>query len=98
MKFEKIIIALIISVTLYLCVETSKQKEYKYQIVSSNGITFLLDKENGNVWRNTVSDNKQRIPNNWELMTYSERTVPEGEEERKQIDFERLLKNSGVKR
>lgn len=98
MKFEKIIVALIVSVALCICAEASKQKEYKYQIVSSNGITFLLDKENGNVWRNTVSDNKQRIPNNWELMTYSGRTVPEGEEERKQIDFERLLKNSGIER
>lgn len=44
----------------------------RYQIVSSSGLTILLDTQTGLAWRNVYTDNKERIPNCWQMMDYPE--------------------------
>lgn len=94
---EKIIIALIVMLGLNICAVNLKAPEFKYQIITSDGLTLLLDKEKGYVWRNTVNNNKDRIPNNWEYMTYSGGVVPDGEQKRRDLEFENIKRQAGVK-
>jgi hypothetical protein len=93
---EKVIIALIVMIGLNICVANLKTSEFKYQIITSNGATLLLDKEKGYVWNNIIIDNKIRMPN-WEYMNYSGAVVPDGEQEIRNERFKRIQKESGVK-
>jgi hypothetical protein len=92
---EKCFIAIMAFIGLIIIVANFKP-EYKYQIVTSNGTTLLLDKEKGYVWHNTAIDNKIKVPI-WEYMTYSGKVVPDGEEEIRKQEFERIKKQSGIK-
>ena len=94
---EKIIIAFIVTLGLNLCAVNLKTSEFKYQIITNNGLTLLVDKEKGYVWRNTINNNKERIPNNWEYMTYSGAVVPDGEQKRRDLEFENIKRQAGVK-
>ena len=53
----------------------------RYTIKHNDGLTLLLDKKTGLVWRNVWNNKKDRIPSKWELMDYLGSVVPEGEQE-----------------
>ena len=53
----------------------------RYTIKHNDGLTLLLDKKTGLVWRNVWNNNKDKIPSEWDLMDYSGSVVPEGEQE-----------------
>jgi hypothetical protein len=87
---EKIIIALIVMLGLNICAVNLKTSEFKYQIVKEDYNVYLLDKQNGYVWRNTYNNNKDRIPSNWDYMTYSGSVVPDGEQKRRDLEFKAI--------
>lgn len=42
----------------------------RYQIKTARSETFLLDTKTGAVWRNVWNNERDKIPCNWELMSY----------------------------
>lgn len=42
----------------------------RYKINTTRGETLLLDTKTGAVWRNVWNNERDKIPSNWELMSY----------------------------
>jgi hypothetical protein len=66
----------------------------RYEIKHNGGLTLLLDKKTGLVWRNVYNNNKERIPSDWDLMDYLGSVVPEGEQEARNKRIENIFKEA----
>lgn len=66
----------------------------RYEIKHNGGLTLLLDKKTGLVWRNVYNNNKDRIPSNWDLMDYLGSVVPEGEQDARNKRIENIFKEA----
>ena len=92
-----IVVSIIVSFFIISCFYKDKNKEYKYSIHSSDGLTILIDKENGLTWRNCFCDNNEKIPHCWALMEYRGAVVPDGDEERRANEFKMIKEQHGLK-
>ena len=66
----------------------------RYEIKHNGGLTLLLDKKTGLVWRNVYNNNKDRIPSNWDSMDYLGSVVPEGEQKARIARIENIFKEA----
>lgn len=66
----------------------------RYEIKHNGGLTLLLDKKTGLVWRNVYNNNKDRIPSDWDLMDYLGSVVPEGEQDARNKRIENIFKEA----
>lgn len=79
-----IVVSLLIGLSIFMAIfkPLKEQKHLKYDVISSNGVTLLIDKENGFVWRN-IRCGDNNVPACWEYMDYMGAIVPDGEQRRR---------------
>ena len=85
---EKSFIAIIAFIGLIIIASNFKP-EYKYQLHNYSGVPILLDRENGLMW--------QYEKGTMTLLKYNGAIVPDGDEARRQDEFESIKKQSGIK-
>jgi hypothetical protein len=82
---EKSFIAIIAFIGLIIIVSNFKP-EYKYQLHNYSGVPILLDRENGLIWK---YEN-----NSMQYMNYKGAIVPDGEQKRRDVQFEEIVKKN----
>lgn len=82
---EKSFIAIMAFIGLIIIVANFKP-EYKYQLHNYSGVPILLDRENGLIWK---YEN-----NSMQYMNYKGAIVPDGEQKRRDVQFEEIVKKN----
>ena len=82
---EKSFIAIIAFIGLIIIVANFKP-EYKYELHNYSGVPILLDREGGLIWK---YEN-----NSMQYMNYKGAIVPDGEQKRRDVQFEEIVKKN----
>lgn len=82
---ERSFVAIIAFIGLIIIVSNFKP-EYKYELHNYSGAPILLDRENGLIWK---YEN-----NSMQYMNYKGAIVPDGEQKRRDVQFEEIVKKN----